>query len=134
MFINSILTGCEAWSYLSKENIKTLEDCDIQIFKSLFKSHPNTNHVLYFIENGKIPLRHIIAKRKLMYLWHILTREDHEVIKKIYISQQLKPCRNNWFLMISEMKLKYHIQFSDDEIANMSKRKYKKLVNSSVEK
>ena len=69
-----------------------------------------------------------------MYLQLFLTREDHEIIKKVYFAQQLKPCRNDWFLMISEIKLQYHIQFSDDKIAKMSKRKYKKLVNSSVEK
>ena len=69
-----------------------------------------------------------------MYLWHIFSQPDHEMIHKCYLAQKLKPVRNDYFLMISTEKEKYGIELSDSEIQNMSKTRFRKIVYESVER
>ena len=134
MLVNSILTGCEAWPYLTEENIHTLEDCDVSLMRKIFSSHPKVNKISFYIETAKLPLRYIISKRRLMYHHHILTRNLEELIRKVYQAQKENPCIKDWALIVNEEKLKYNIFLSDEQISTMSKRKYKLLVDNQVNK
>ena len=68
-----------------------------------------------------------------MYLWHILHRDDSELIKKIYLTQKLKYNRGDWGKIIEEEMRKYQIEMSDEEISMMSREKFKSLVDKKVE-
>ena len=69
-----------------------------------------------------------------MYLWHILSRPNNEMIYRCYLAQKLSPAKNDYFLMISKEREKYGIELSDSEIQNMSKTKFRKIVYESVER
>ena len=75
MLINAILTNSESWPFISKKNMNTLESADSQLMQKIFNSHSKTVRESYFIETGKLEIKHIIGKRKLLYLWHIFTRK-----------------------------------------------------------
>ena len=49
----------------------------------------------------------------MTYLQCILKRHDNGIIKKIYIAQEISPCKGDWVLKIEEDKIKYDIDFSD---------------------
>ena len=132
IFINGILTNVESWNFISEKGYKILEDSDVRLFSEIFGS--KSNRVLFYIETGKIPIRFTIAKRRLMYLWHLLSRKESELISKVYHIQKLKQTSKDWYQMICQEKQKYAIHLSDREIQEMSKTKYKKLVNESVNK
>ena len=134
MFLNGILTSCESWNYLTEKNLKILYDADIRMFSNIFSSSLKINHCLYFLETGKLPIRHVIAKRRLMFYHHILSRDDNEVIKQVYSAQRLKPVRQDWVLMIDEEKRKYDINLHDEEVQCLSKSKFRNIVNKSVNK
>ena len=69
-----------------------------------------------------------------MYLFHILTRKDSDLVKKVYNAQQLKPAvRHEWYDMIQSEKEKYEINLNDEEIQCLSKNKFKKIVNEIVD-
>ena len=82
MLINGIFTNAECWNFLSVKNIKTFEDSDIRFFSALFDSPRSTNRVLYYLETAKIPPRHILAKRRLMYLYNILSKTNDTLIER----------------------------------------------------
>ena len=69
-----------------------------------------------------------------MYLWHILSRPEEELIARVYKAQQLKPVKQDHYLRIAEEKQRYSIELDDQEIARMSKLQFKKYVNNAVEK
>ena len=101
---------------------------------SLFGGSYSTNRVLYYLETAKLPIRYSISKRRLMYLYHILTRDTEELISKVYHIQRLKPVKYDWHNMIEEEKEKYGIKQSDEEIGCLSKNKFKQIVNEAVNK
>ena len=132
MFVNGILTNVECWNFIPEKGYKILEDLDIRLFNELFGC--KSNKVLYYLESSKIPLRHSIAKRRFMYLYHLLSRNENEIISKVYSIQKLKNTRKDWYQMICQEKEKYKINLSDEEIQQMSKNKFKQIVSESVDK
>ena len=74
IFINGLLTNVESWYHVSERNVKTFYDADIKMFSSIFETSLKVNHVLYFIETAKLPIRQNISKRHLMFLREIMSR------------------------------------------------------------
>ena len=134
MLLNSILVSSESWPSITVKQLKALEDVDISLFRKIFNSQMNSNKVLFFIETAKQPLRFSLSKRRLMFLHHLLTRDSNELIKKIYEVQKIKKTKGDWYLITNMEREKYSIHFTDNEISQMSKLKFKKIVNEAVNK
>ena len=86
------------------------------------------------METAKISIKYILAKRRLMYLWEILSRPSAELIRRVYDVMKIKPVVHDWFAMIEEEKRKYDISMTDEDIQNCSRGKFKSLVSESVDK
>ena len=134
LFLNSILLNSETFYYINKKQMESLESSDISIMQSIFNSQRNTVREAYYLETGKIQIRYIIAKRRFMFLHHILTRDTSELINKVYHTQQLIKTKYDWYDLMQSEKNKYNIELSDAEISVMSKNKFKKYVELKVNK
>ena len=132
MLVNGILTNAEVWYNTKEEHLTILESADIELMRILFNAHSKTATELFFLETGKIPLRFTISKRRLLYLWTILTRGEEELTSKVYQAQKVKKTRGDWYVMIQEEKKKYEITLSDEEISDLSKNKFKSYVEKKV--
>ena len=88
IFLNGILTNAEAWYNVKEEHLKVLEAIDNKLMRKLLNAHSKTACKLLFWETGKISIRHIISKKRFMYLWHILKQNDDQLIKKVYDAQK----------------------------------------------
>ena len=108
MLINGILTNCEVWLNVKEDHLKTLEAADNELMRKIFNAHSKTACELFFLETAKIPIRLLISKRRLMYLWHLLRRNEEELIKKVYQTQKVKTTNGDWFQMIHYEKEKYN--------------------------
>merc|ERR1711954_304773 len=120
MFINSTLTASEVWPHISEGNYKLLEERDVSLLKGFF-SNTKANKILFHLETSSLKLRYMLAKRRIMYEWHILTRKDTELIKKIYQAMSIKSCKNDFSIIIQQGKEKYNILLSKEEISKLSK-------------
>ena len=132
MYLNSILFNADSWYYLNKKQIESLEAVDSDFLQICFKSHSRTVRDAYYAETGKLKIRHIIAKRRLMFLHNILRRNPSQLIYKIYQAQTLKMVRNDWFQTIQNDKKTYDISLSDEEIRLLSKSKFKQLIERKI--
>ena len=84
MLINVILYNSEAWHGVTNAQIAKLESVDKALLTSILEAHSKTPKEFLHLETGTIPLRWIIAQRRINYLKHILSRKDSELIKKVY--------------------------------------------------
>ena len=69
-----------------------------------------------------------------MYYWHILQRDDNELVFKFVTAQKLSPSVHDWVLQIKKDKSNLDICLTDEEIKEIKKDKFKKLVEQQVEK
>ena len=100
----------------------------------MFKAHSKTALEALFLEAGIIPLRFIIAKRRLMYLWTILQRPEEEMLKKVYKTQKVVRTSGDWANTIEEELNTYNINLTDEEIEATSKYTLKNLVKRNVDR
>ena len=63
--------------------MEILEAADIAFFRIAFNSHSKTVRESYYLETGKLKIRHIIAKRRFLFHQNIVKKKDSLLLKKI---------------------------------------------------
>jgi hypothetical protein len=62
--------------------------------------HAKCSKAFYYLEFGALMIKHIIMIKRLMYHHHILSRDDCEMIKKVYLKQKENSCKGDWIQLI----------------------------------
>ena len=133
MLLNGILPNSEVWFNVKEEHLTfNLESADIDLMRKIFDAHSKTAIELFFLETAKIPIRYIISKHRLMYLWHIIHQREDQLIRKIVDTQQLVYTKGDWCHMIKDEMVKYDIQLTAEDIFKMSKYRFRKMVDKKV--
>ena len=101
MLINGILYNSEAWHGVTSAQIAKLEAVDESLLRSILKAHSKTAKEFLYLETGTIPLRWIVAQRRIHYLKHILSREDTELLNKVYLAQQENPTHGDLVKLVT---------------------------------
>ena len=112
MLINGMLTNTEVTHGLTDKIIEDLERVDEFFIRQILKAHSKTPIESLYLETGVIPIKHVIKNRRLSYLKHILSRNDHELISKVYKAQKRKPAKHDWFLTITNDKTKIGLTYT----------------------
>ena len=86
-----------------------------------------------YIDCGKIPVRFFIKMRRLMYYWHILHRDEDELIYKFYLAQRYSPSEGDWVHQIRKDMTELKLELSEEDIKSMSQYKLKSLIRNRIE-
>ena len=127
VLMNKLLFNCQAWSRLTDQDLKGLEKIQLQTLKQIVGVPYSTSNVRTYMELGIFPVRHIINKRRLGFLHHILNLKETDPVYKVYTEQKKWLQERNWANEIYETRLLYSLTFSDQEIKAMSKRQWKSI-------
>ena len=95
---NGLIFNSEAWSSVSERDIERLEQVDFSLIRSLTGAHSKTVKEFLYLELKILKLRHILTIRRIMYHFHIITRDDSETIKKVYMKQKEASVKGDWIL------------------------------------
>ena len=85
-----------------------------------------------YITCGRAPLRFLIQRRRLLYLWHLIYRDKTEIIYKYYLAQKLQNNANDWLYQTYQSKKDLNINLDDEDIVLMSKQKYKTYIDHQI--
>ena len=129
---NGILFSTEAWSSILNRDMDRLEQVDLALLKQLVDGHSKCSKVFYYLEFGLISLRHLIMSRSLMFHHHILTREDNETIKKVYMKQKESNLKGDWYRMIVSDFEFIEEAIDEEVIKNIQKEDYRVFINSKI--
>ena len=130
MFINGVLFNSEVWPKLTGTEITSLENIDHQLLRTILKAHAKTPIEFLYLETGCFPLKYIMTTRRLMYLQHILSRDNKELIKRVYDAQKLNPTKDDFVKLVEEdLKL---IEMEETEIIGKSKTEFKTIVKNKI--
>ena len=67
-----------------------------------------------------------------MYHRHILTREDSEMIKKIYKKQKVNSCKGDWISLLRNDFSFIKMDINEDWISSTGKEEYNKYMKQKV--
>ena len=132
MFINGILTNCEIWYGMKKEEISMLQEIDEYLVRKILKLHSKIPKDTLYLETGILPIKYIMMSRRLNYWHHIITRKENELIYRVYQAQKRVPIKDDWVLTLNNDKLETKFNLSENEIKNIKKNIFKKIVKKKV--
>ena len=85
------------------------------------------------METGALKIRHILAKRRLLFCQNILKRNQNDILRKVYEAQKSDfENKFDWFQTVQKDRLYYEIGLSDQEISDLSKSAFKKIVLKQI--
>ena len=60
-----------------------------------------------------------------MFYWHILTRNENDLLFKFFTAQKMAPNVHDWVWQIEKDKADLNLQMSEEKIKAMSKHQFK---------
>ena len=133
LLLSSLLLNSEAWVNLSDKNIRGLEQTDEILLSRILESEANTSNVFKYLELGILPVRFEIIKRKILFLQYILQQEEESMVYQVFKTTCENSTKNDFVKTCQKYLTTLEINLTFDDIQNMSKWKFKKLVKEKTE-
>ena len=133
MLINGILYNSEAWHNVNDKDVNILEKVDEALLRGLLQAHPKIPLEALYLETKCIPIRYILASRRILYLHNILQKDVNEMIRKIYEVQKNNPSKGDFIELVTEDMARIGLDMSDTEIMRISKTGFKRIVKQKME-
>ena len=86
---------------------------------------------LLLLDLGLISVEYKIKQKRICYLHHLLSSEDNSLSKLVLQGQINSPSRLDWIHSVKEDLIEFGINLSFDEIAIMTKQKFKSIVKEA---
>ena len=132
IFVGSVLFNCQAWSNLTSQDLKKLNTLQCSFLKKLLNIRRSTSNSFVLLELGVLPIESEIHLRQLSFLHHIINLPEEDPVKKLFRMMESLPEYPNWLYGVKILLRTYSINLTEEQIKNMSKHSYKKLVKKAV--
>ena len=80
MFVNGILHNSEAWQGIKEKDLLVFEKADEALLRGILGAHPKIPLEALYLETKSIPIRYIVASRRIMYFPAILKNDETEMV------------------------------------------------------
>ena len=127
MLLNGILFNSEAWQGPETKHITVLEKVDEALLRGLLGAHPKIPLEALYLETRSIPIRFVVASRRILYLHTILQKSRNEMIQKIFEAQKIKPSPGDFIELVKNDMEMIGLKTTEEEMRNISKQKFKKM-------
>ena len=130
IFINGILYNSEVWYGLSRAEVSDLEHLDRTLLRRILKTPVSTPIEALYLELGVQPIGEILKMRRIMYLHHLVTRMENEMLYKFFITKWTSPTKGDWSETVKENPKEYGIPEDLEFIRNKTKYSFKNLIKN----
>ena len=88
MLINGIIYNSEAWHGITNAQIAKLESVDEALLGGIWKAHIKKPKEFLHLDTGTVSLKWISVQGRLNYLKYIISRDNNELLKKVFLAQK----------------------------------------------
>ena len=134
ILVNSLLYSAEAWSNVTEKQLARLEVVDSAFLAQLTGGHAKTPSEFHHLETGTWKLRHILSYLRLLFHHNILSRDDNETIKKIYLKQKEECVKGDWFELLKQDFDFIGVNMNEEKISSTPKNQYKVEIKRLIQK
>ena len=132
MLVNGCLFNSEAWHGVTESDIKILEKVDESLLRGILKSHSKIPLEALYLETGSLPIKFIIASRRMMYLHSILQKNTEELVRRVYDVQKEDSSPGDFVELIKEDKALLNLSMPDEEIKQLKKSNFKSIIRNKI--
>ena len=130
MFLNGVLYSSEAWHGVTEAHISQIELVDHQLLRKILNSHAKTPVEFLYLETGALPVRFVIASKRINYLNHIHRTQEHELLKRVFTAQQENPSKGDWYKLVQQDLIQCSIE--ESVLKMQSKKEAKRYIKQNV--
>ena len=134
VFLNKLLFNCQSWSKLTKNDQRHLEMKQLELLKHIMEVPHTTSNIGVSLELGLLPVEHLINQRRLVYLHRILKLPENDPVLQVYQEQKRFHFERNWANEIIELRDRYSLIHTEDQIRSMTKHQWKSIVDKHINK
>ena len=134
MLINGILFNIEAWHGVDIKQIKILEKVDEALLRGVLSAHPKIPLEALYLETKSIPIRFILASRRILYLHSILQKDENEMVRQTFEAQKMQPLEGDYVKLVTQDCEFIGLNMTEDEIKCMKKQRFKIIVKNKIQK
>ena len=132
MLVNGILYNSEAWHGINGKDLILLEKVDEALLRGILSAHPKIPVEALYLETKSIPIRFVVASRRILYLHTILQKSESEMVKRVYEAQKEDPSPGDFIELVRQDCEAIKLGLSDQEISSVTKHKFKNIVKSKI--
>ena len=118
---------------MTQVEYEQLEAVDEMFMKNLFHCSSGVPAELLYLELGLWPIRHIVMKRRCLYLHHILQQREDSLISSFFLSQMMNPRQGDWVSQVLNDLNSLKIKDEVEQIGTMKKEKFSSLINVKIQ-
>ena len=133
LLVSSLLTNSEAWYNVSKAELDYLETVDELLLRSILKAPKTTPKEMLYLELGCFPLRNLIQKRRISFLYYLLHQDPESMLYKFLQSQLRNRNIKDWTSTVLQDLKELKWDMNMDEIKNMKKSEFKRMLKEKTE-
>ena len=134
MLLNTMLFNSEAWHSFDQNQVKAFEKIDEALIRGIVIGHSKIPVPALFLETGQVPIRFLLACRRILYLQTILQRNPEELILRVYTAQKNEPVAGDFYQLVQNYFQLLGLQLSEECLTSISKYDLKALLKSSAKK
>ena len=110
MLLNGILYNSEAWHGLTEAHVKTLQSIDEDLLRRVLKAHGKTPLEFLYLEKGAVPIKWILAQRRINFLKCILSKDSTELVRIVFEAQKQDPTPGDFIKLVEKKyaRARYH--------------------------
>ena len=133
VFVQTLISNCQGWSHITKGNLESFQKLQQKFLKLALWLPLSTSNTFIFLELGILPLTHEIQKRRLIYLHHVVTLPKEDPLSRTYYQGLRLKFERNWANDIGELRKRYGLTQTDEEISLLSYNQWKGIVSARVD-
>ena len=133
MFINGVLFNSEVWPELSATDLAMISNADHRLIRTICQAHSKTPIEFLYMETAAQPLQYIISSRRLMYLHNILSREEGELVKRVYRAQSDRPTKGDFVELVKADLEMIGATLNENKIQTQTKGEFKSSIKSKIQ-
>ena len=132
MLVNGVLFNSEAWHSVSPDDISLLEKIDESLLRFLLNSHAKAPLESLYMESGAIPVRFIVASRRMNYLQTIIKREEEELTRRVFMAQLEDPNEGDFVQLVRRDFEEMCLPFNIASVESSGVEVYRKTIKTKV--
>ena len=130
--VYSVLTyNLEVAYNLTKSDLKILDKIDLHLIGQVLMTSSKVSRCLVLLELGLMPVEYVIKQKRLNYLFNLVQMDESSIAKKVFLQQTKSPLKGDFVKYAQEDMKELDLKFAFEEISNISKLKWKKLVKEA---
>ena len=132
MLVNGVLYNSEVWHSLSPNDIIPLEKIDETLLRFILDAHPKAPLETLYLETGAIPIRYVVASRRMNYLQTILRGDGNELTRKVFMAQIKNPSEGDYAELVKSDFKEMNLPFNLENIESTGVQNCKIVIKNSI--